>query len=47
MPPEYAALFGSAVTGKMTTSSDLDVLIVRPATIDADDEPAEHDRLRN
>lgn len=44
-PPDYAALFGSAATGKMTTSSDLDVLIVRPTTVDLDDEAAWHDQL--
>jgi predicted nucleotidyltransferase len=44
-PPDYAALFGSAATGKMTTSSDLDVLIVRPTTVDAEGEPAWHDQL--
>lgn len=44
-PPDYAALFGSAATGKMTTSSDLDVLIVRPTTVDAMGEAAWHDQL--
>lgn len=35
-PCEYAALFGSAAIGAMTEESDLDVLVVRPDSIDAD-----------
>jgi predicted nucleotidyltransferase len=31
-PPVYAALFGSAARGRMTTSSDIDLLLVRPRT---------------
>jgi predicted nucleotidyltransferase/predicted transcriptional regulator len=30
IPPVYAAVFGSAARGAMTTDSDLDVLLVRP-----------------
>ncbi len=44
-PPDYAALFGSAATGKMTAASDLDVLIVRPAAVDADGEADWHDQV--
>ncbi len=33
--PVYAAVFGSAATGSMTSTSDLDILLVRPD--DADD----------
>ena len=44
-PPDYAALFGSAATGKMATSSDLDVLIVRPTTVAADGEADWHDQV--
>ena len=29
-PPVYAAVFGSAARGHMTTSSDIDILLVRP-----------------
>jgi predicted nucleotidyltransferase len=29
-PPVYAAVFGSAARGQMTTSSDVDLLLVRP-----------------
>lgn len=36
-PPVYAALFGSAARGQMTTSSDVDLLLVRPsASADAE-----------
>jgi predicted nucleotidyltransferase len=34
---EYAALFGSAARGEMQPDSDLDILIVRPAHVDAED----------
>ncbi|MGB3444576.1 MAG: nucleotidyltransferase domain-containing protein [Actinophytocola sp.] len=30
IPPVYAAVFGSAARGQMTTSSDVDLLLVRP-----------------
>ena len=30
VPPVYAAVFGSAARGEMTSSSDLDLLLVRP-----------------
>jgi len=43
--PDYAALFGSAATGKMTTSSDLDVLIIRPTTVEVDGEASWHDQV--
>ena len=36
---------GFAATGKMTTASDLDVLVVRPMAVDADGEAAWHDQL--
>jgi hypothetical protein len=36
--PPYAALFGSAARGDMTLESDLDVIVVRPDNIDADDD---------
>lgn len=35
-PPVYAALFGSAARGDMDPNSDIDLLVVRPATTDAD-----------
>jgi len=41
---EYAALFGSAARGEMQPDSDLDILVVRPAHVDADD-PAWLDQL--
>lgn len=34
---EYAALFGSAARGEMNPDSDLDILVVRPDDVDADD----------
>jgi hypothetical protein len=34
VPCEYAALFGSAVRGTMTRSSDIDVFIVRSSNVD-------------
>ncbi|HEY2506804.1 MAG TPA: nucleotidyltransferase domain-containing protein [Streptosporangiaceae bacterium] len=37
IPPAYAALFGSAVTGQMRPDSDIDVFAVRPETIAMDD----------
>jgi predicted nucleotidyltransferase len=36
-PPVYAAVFGSSARGRMTTSSDIDLLLVRPHTA-ADEE---------
>ena len=45
MPCEYAALFGSAATGMMTESSDLDVLIVRPDAIDIEVDVQWHEQL--
>jgi predicted nucleotidyltransferase len=41
---EYAALFGSAARGEMQPDSDLDILIVRPTRVEADD-PAWLDQL--
>lgn len=35
--PAYLGIFGSAVRGDGTTRSDVDVLVVRPSTIDAED----------
>ena len=37
MPPTYAALFGSAARGQMHPGSDIDVFVVRPDAVDADD----------
>lgn len=34
----YAALFGSAVRGEMRPDSDLDLFVVRPSDVDAEDE---------
>jgi predicted nucleotidyltransferase len=36
-PPIYATLFGSAVGRDMRPDSDIDVFLVRPADVDADD----------
>jgi predicted nucleotidyltransferase len=36
LAPAYAALFGSAARGDMVPESDLDLFVVRPATVDAD-----------
>lgn len=35
--PVFAALFGSAARGEMHPKSDIDLLVVRPDTVDADD----------
>lgn len=37
-PPVASVLFGSAARGGATRASDLDLLMIRPAGIDADDE---------
>ncbi len=37
-PPQAAALFGSAARGDGGTASDVDVLLVRPDTVDEADE---------
>jgi predicted nucleotidyltransferase len=37
VPPEYAALFGSAATGQMHPDSDIDLFVVRADETDADD----------
>lgn len=34
-PPVYAAVFGSTARGQMTTSSDIDLLLVRPSAVSA------------
>ena len=34
VPPTYAAMFGSAARGTMTTHSDLDILLIRPDSAD-------------
>lgn len=36
---EYAALFGSAASGKMRADSDIDLFVVRPRNTDADSAP--------
>jgi len=38
VPPEFAALFGSAARGAMHPESDIDLLALRPDTVDADDQ---------
>lgn len=38
LPCSYAALFGSAATDEMELGSDIDVFVVRPDTIDPDDD---------
>lgn len=38
IPPIHASMFGSAARGDGDTASDIDLLIVRPCKIDADDE---------
>jgi predicted nucleotidyltransferase len=37
IPPTFASLFGSAANGEMKINSDLDLFVVRPQHIDADD----------
>jgi predicted nucleotidyltransferase len=44
VPPVHASLFGSAARGDGDTSSDIDLLVVRPAAVDSDD-PAWRDQL--
>jgi predicted transcriptional regulator len=34
-PPAYAAVFGSAARGSMTADSDLDLLLIRPDSVDS------------
>lgn len=36
--PAYAALFGSAATGRMRSDSDIDIFVVRPDKVDSDDQ---------
>src|SRR5438067_4464583 len=38
VPPDFAALFGSAARGAMQPESDIDLLVLRPDTVDADDQ---------
>jgi hypothetical protein len=38
VPPEFVALFGSAARGAMQPESDIDLLVLRPDTVDADDQ---------
>ena len=38
-PPTTALLFGSVSRGEATTTSDLDLLVIRPRALDPDDEP--------
>ena len=45
VPCEFAALFGSAATGAMTEESDIDVLIVRPDSVDVEAESSWHDQV--
>ncbi len=44
-PCEYAAVFGSAATGRMTAESDIDVFVVRPNSVDGDAEQGWRDQL--
>ena len=39
--PVFAALFGSAATGRMRLDSDIDLLVVRPKSVDIDCGPEE------
>lgn len=38
VPPAFAAVFGSAARGEMRWDSDVDLFVVRPRRVDADDE---------
>lgn len=42
---EFAALFGSAATGAMSEDSDIDVLIVRPDSVDVEGDSSWHDQV--
>ena len=44
-PPVYAAVFGSAAKGTMTTDSDLDLMLVRPDNSDGEGWQAQVDLL--
>jgi predicted nucleotidyltransferase len=37
LPPLHASLFGSAARGDGATASDIDVFLVRPSTVEAED----------
>jgi hypothetical protein len=39
IPPAHASLFGSAARGEGDAQSDIDLFVVRPETVDADDPP--------
>ncbi|HZL04582.1 MAG TPA: nucleotidyltransferase domain-containing protein, partial [Coriobacteriia bacterium] len=43
-PPVAVVVYGSAARGDGNTASDIDQLVVRPATV-GDDDPAWHDAL--
>jgi predicted nucleotidyltransferase len=45
VPCEFAALFGSAATGAMTEESDIDVLVVRPDSVDVEADSSWHEQL--
>jgi predicted transcriptional regulator len=38
LPPDASVLFGSAARGEAGTESDIDLLVIRPATVDPDDQ---------
>jgi predicted nucleotidyltransferase len=38
VPPDFVALFGSAATGSMSLDSDIDVLVIRPDSVDVESE---------
>jgi hypothetical protein len=44
VPPVHASIFGSAARGEGDVSSDIDLLVVRPASVDPED-PAWRDQL--
>jgi hypothetical protein len=39
VPPTHASLFGSAARGDGDASSDIDLLVVRPADVESEDPP--------
>lgn len=46
IPPVYAALFGSAVRGEMRAESDIDLFVVHPDAVPADD-PVWNDQVHH
>ena len=44
-PCDFAALFGSAATGRMTEGSDIDVFVVRPDSVVVEDDVQWHEQL--